>query len=860
LKDTQSITRARIELDKLRTLALSDYGGLQGDFGDRARQCLKIFESAGYASAGIELAQALVLTARDQEARGHGTEALALVERARPLIEAYGLTEEAVTAAILEANVKVVANDLEAAEAAIELAARQLERTPIEGTSEVAIWVVRARLARRRGDTDGALAWLERARARCIELRARGTLMRVMLNLGVIRYERRELLLAIRAHTQAVELAQEERPPRRPFLGKLELNLGLMHADNEGFKQAARHFEASIKWLDEKDSGGLLLRARLGSAKAKAAQGKTREASLVAHQLADQATDWIDQPGAGDIAVDLCEVLWRLDQPAEVLASSNLALGEPHIAQSLTPARARLRAWQLRARAQLGEPIQQLRSDLELLIAGPPEGEPQPELPTLVLEVAVELFEKLEDYRQALTFQRLHEERFFECMRGMLGRTPATKEPQAKDKHDALITDLVRHLRLLEQARTNLEHETSQRRLEAKQRLAAEARLEGSRRLETVGRLAGSVAHDFNNLLTVILGNLALVELGPLDSGQRTALEAVQIAGESGAALVRRLLSLGHAPEPKSQLIAVTTFINETLPMMRGIMGSSIALDVSGFDTPATLRGDATQLQSVLLNLLINARSAMPEGGRVLLECQLLDDSKDAGIEDAKLGVLRIRISDTGSGIPPESVEFIFDPLFTTHGPEVGSGIGLTSSRDIARLHGGDLRLVETSPSGTTFELLLPVAAASLPKVILPTPTAPKSDLAGRRILIAEDNAQIRSLACRALELAGAEVLAAPDGRDALALWHSLLPSKRPELVITDIIMPRLGGHELIEALRADAPDLPIITISAYSERKPKTTPRLAFLPKPFSMSELIELAAQQLTSGTESDTNPSLS
>jgi len=852
VKATTSISEARAELTRLRDEARADYGRVSEGFVARIDASLAIFEDAhaeGNRGLEPELAMALVLRARYHGVGLSGHEAMALVERARPLLEAHGLYEDLMLGTLVDADVQLEVGDLDAALVSAERAEGLYSRLPSQGSAEASLLVLRGRLARRRGDRGAALKYFERARACCIERGARGTLMRVTLNLGVLHYERRELRRAIGYHEQVLALALEEREPQRRLLGNLRLNLGLIQLDSEGFEEAARHFEDALEWLEPGSDAYMRLRARLGFGKAMVGLGRDETAALVAGELAGRASTWIERPGSLDVAADLCELLWKLGRREEVREMAPLAISHAGKQLGWSTSLTRLRAWRLRAGVSLGADLEEAVRELEQLLEGPQaEGSP-PELPTLVLEVAIEVFERRGDYKRALVFQRRHEQRFVERMRGMLGQAPVPGEAEPADGRDRLVADLVRHVRQLEEARTDLDREAAESRAQAQQREQAEANFERMRRHETVGRLAGSVAHDFNNLLTVVLSNVSMLEDDEVDGDRRSALASIRTAGEGGAALVRRLLALGRPPSFEPAVLRFRTFLEDSLPVVQSILGAGIELDLDAIENDGAVMGDANQLQAVLVNLMLNAREAMDGHGRVRLERRLLrgDEARAVGLAGSPSLVGRLRVSDTGPGIPADLCELIFEPFFTTRGAAGGTGIGLASARDIILRHGGDLRLLESGAEGTTFEIVLP---AIDPKEAVDPPSAEELedvDLSGSCILLVEDNEAIRSLAKRYLEGCGARILAAEDGRAALASFDQLDADELPDLVLTDMVMPNLGGRELIAILRERGFPGPALFISAYTELQPEQLPGDAFLAKPFHMAELARRVAELL-------------
>ena len=845
--DSQTTAAALADLDRLHAGARGDALVSPPDFGERIEACVATLEATG--SEPSRLGRALLLLALHRaEGPGGRREGLELVERARELLAASDELD-LLDAALLEGDLQVQLGDLDATAAAIDQARELLERQDEAPLRGIGLATLEGRLARRRGDKQAARRHFERARDLCVEAGARGRLMRVMLNLGVLHYGQWDYPLAIEYHENALRHVLEEPEPPRPFVGLLHFNLALIHLDAERFERAADYARRTQDWIAEAENLYMHLRARLCEARATLALGHEERARQVAAGLRLGAERWLDRDNAVHIAEELSELLWKLEEPRDLVELAGKALDRvgPDLAWAASPLR--LRGWFLRGRLSCGERPAALREELNRLLETfeAQEDREVDDTPNQVLEAAIEIYEASGDHAAALAFQRHLNARFIESMRRMLGRGPSYHQRMdPRESRDRLVADLVGHMRQLEQAREDVEREAEERRTEARQRKAAEAQVEHLGRLEFVGRLAGSVAHDFNNLLTVILSNTSLVELGELTGDQRAALDAIRSAGEGGAALVRRLLAMGRPPVLEPQLVRVGAFLEEALPVVRSILAGGVLLDVQQGAAGAAVQGDPNQLQAVLVNLVLNAREVMAAGGRLVIRTELLEAAaaRDTGLEDAGHGILCLAVADTGGGIPAEDRGRIFEPFFTTRAAEAGSGMGLTSARDIARRHGGDLRLASSSPRGTTFELLVPAASADLPVVEVPRPRVDLADLGDRRVLLVEDNEAVRDLAIRALETAGARVVGARDGRDALVIFRELDDARRPDLVITDMVMPHLGGGDLVEALRGEGYRGPVLFVSAYTELPPETGPDREFLSKPFRMQDLCARAA----------------
>ena len=390
---------------------------------------------------------------------------------------------------------------------------------------------------------------------------------------------------------------------------------------------------------------------------------------------------------------------------------------------------------------------------------------------------------------------------------------------------------------------------------------ALEAQLAHSQKLQATGQLAGGIAHDFNNLLTAILGAAeGIIEREqPLRAnGQDTVDDARQIcdSAQRGAALVRQLLAFGRQQTLLPRALAVNDVIASISGLLQRLLGGKVRL-VAELEQPGRrVMADPTQLDQVLVNLVVNARDAMPDGGAITLRSGHLTvyAPQPAGAETMPPGrYVTIEVQDAGTGIPPAVLPHIFDPFFTTKRDAGGSGLGLSSVHGIIRQSGGFLT-VDTKPGvGTCMRIFLPRWDGPEPDpepapTPAPTPGPAKAVDAYRGIvLLADDEAPVRRLAQRALMRAGWQVIEADSGESALESLHARPESAPPvTALISDMVMPGISGIELAIATRAFCkhPLLPVVFVSGYAEspvRGGLAQPGTVYLAKPYRLADLIE-------------------
>jgi two-component system cell cycle sensor histidine kinase/response regulator CckA len=371
-----------------------------------------------------------------------------------------------------------------------------------------------------------------------------------------------------------------------------------------------------------------------------------------------------------------------------------------------------------------------------------------------------------------------------------------------------------------------------------------------SQRLEAIGRLAGGVAHDFNNLLTIILGytDLLLHQMGDGD-GYRPDVEAIRNAGLRGAKLTAQLLAIGRHQMTEPTVVSVHEVVGGMEGVLRRLVPSDVELRVAV--EPASLVIDPAQLEQVLLNLVVNAADAMPDGGRLVVEAgeTTLADVWPATTGDVPPGRwTRLRVADTGTGMDPQVLDRCFEPFFTTKARDKGTGLGLATVHGIVDQLGGYVDLVSAPGVGTTVTVYLP-ACDPLANVVAETggarrPESRRVRAPSGRVLVVEDEEPLRRLAVDVLSSEGYDVVSAAGGVEALAQVDAE-PEGRIDLLVTDVIMPEMTGVELAERLSERRPGLPILYLSGYTGDAMDSLEAIRqsnnFLAKPFTTRQLVQ-------------------
>lgn len=378
----------------------------------------------------------------------------------------------------------------------------------------------------------------------------------------------------------------------------------------------------------------------------------------------------------------------------------------------------------------------------------------------------------------------------------------------------------IRLMQELKDARARLEERVGE----------TEAQLRHAQKMEAIGRLTGGIAHDFNNILTVVNGNSEMLLRRTLpDDPRRTAIEDIRHAGERAANLTRQLLAFTRQQVLHPESLDLQQNLAKVHSMLRTLVGDHIELEMELPDGVARVWADAGQVEQILFNLAVNSRDAMPDGGTLTV-----------AIANATLGhgdYVVMRVRDTGSGMAPDVQAQAFEPYFTTKPVGKGTGLGLSTVFGIVQQSGGQIELISAPGGGTTVEVYLPV-----PHDRGGTPEAPcarrvTSHRGAGTVLLVEDDAQVRIMTRRSLETAGYAVIEASDGQEALQL--ATAHRSTIDLVLTDVVMPKMGGPELVRLLRSTGAAPAVIYMSGY------TTDEIldgeVLITKPYVESELLE-------------------
>jgi two-component system, cell cycle sensor histidine kinase and response regulator CckA len=365
-----------------------------------------------------------------------------------------------------------------------------------------------------------------------------------------------------------------------------------------------------------------------------------------------------------------------------------------------------------------------------------------------------------------------------------------------------------------------------------------EEQLRQAQKMEAVGQLAGGIAHDFNNLLTAIFGNLSMLRaaLSEGDPNRVLIASAEQAAARAGG-LSNQLLSMARRTVLNPQSTNLNQTIDEVIGLLHRTIDPRIELAAKREPDLGRVLADASQMHQVLMNLCLNARDAMPDGGRLSIETS--NFTLDA--ESARLHLLgrpgdfvRLRVSDTGCGIPPEIRPRIFEPFFTTKGPGQGTGLGLAMVFSIVKQHQGWIDCYSEPGKGTRFDIYLPRHAT--PDDTQPAPAASSPPAFGREtILLADDEAVLRDLGRAVLERYGYQVILACDGQEAVEIYRR--ERSRIDLIILDQTMPRLSGSEALQMLRAEDPTVNVVLSSGYPEPPGDA---VGFISKPYRPEDLL--------------------
>ena len=388
---------------------------------------------------------------------------------------------------------------------------------------------------------------------------------------------------------------------------------------------------------------------------------------------------------------------------------------------------------------------------------------------------------------------------------------------------------------------------------EIAERERAQAALVQAQKMEAMGQLTGGIAHDFNNLLTVVSGNLEMIQRRAADEKTtKQASFAIQAANRA-AKLTQQLLAFSRSQRLDLKPVDINALLSGMSDLLERTIGSEARIEMQLTPTAPWALADANQLELAVLNLAINARDAMPEGGVITISSSLESDSEgEGGGSGKRFGV--ISVCDTGTGIAGDLIEKVFDPFFTTKPVGKGTGLGLSQVYGIARQSGGTVKLRSAVGEGSTVSIWLPLAAA--PRDVAgqgETGDRPERSEIGERILVVEDDEGVRRFVVECLEMLGCKVFQAANGSEAL----DRLTDARPDLMIVDFAMPGMNGAQVATLVRERLPDLPIILATGYADMDAVDEVVAAdrVLRKPFQIDELAAAVRAALAERTLSVT-----
>lgn len=381
-----------------------------------------------------------------------------------------------------------------------------------------------------------------------------------------------------------------------------------------------------------------------------------------------------------------------------------------------------------------------------------------------------------------------------------------------------------------------------------------EQQLRQAQKMEAVGRLAGGIAHDFNNLLMVVKGHteLLLNVLPPADHVTRK-IEQIDRSADRAAALTRQLLAFSRLQVLNPQVINLNSIVEEIGKLVLRLIGEDIELQIHKAANLGAIRADASQIEQIVMNLVVNARDAMPGGGRLLIETsnQELDHAHGSGHSMMTPGrYVLLSVTDTGTGMDAETQAHIFEPFFTTKEKGKGTGLGLATVYGVVKQSGGFIWVYSELGKGTSFKIYLP-QVEGVEEISVPPKHLTEIPKGTETVLLAEDEPDVRDIARQFLESGGYKVLEARDGAEALSLAAAHAGSI--DLLLTDMVMPGMTGHELAAGLLHQWPGIRVIFMSGYSEQAAvhaaTVTPAMRLLSKPFSRGSLLRTVREILDS-----------
>ena len=381
-----------------------------------------------------------------------------------------------------------------------------------------------------------------------------------------------------------------------------------------------------------------------------------------------------------------------------------------------------------------------------------------------------------------------------------------------------------------------------------------EAQFVQSQKMQAIGQLAGGIAHDFNNLLTAISGHCDLLLLrhdhGDQDYGD---LEQIRQNANRAASLVGQLLAFSRKQTLRPEVLDLRDTLSDLTHLLNRLVGEKVTLTLSHDPVLRPIRADKRQLEQVLMNLVVNARDAMPQGGEIRIETEVV--TLDTALKRDRATVpagdyVTVKVRDEGSGISHDNLQKVFEPFFTTKRTGEGTGLGLSTAYGIIKQTGGYIFVDSVEGSGTEFTLFFPVYEVAEVQAAAPAAPVKEAPHQGEGvILLVEDEAPVRAFAARALRLRGYTVLEAESAEDALTMLED--PELRVDVFVTDVVMPGMDGPSWVRRAREDRPEVRVVFVSGYAEgafgEAQPEVPNSVFLPKPFSLTQLAETVYQQL-------------
>lgn len=385
-----------------------------------------------------------------------------------------------------------------------------------------------------------------------------------------------------------------------------------------------------------------------------------------------------------------------------------------------------------------------------------------------------------------------------------------------------------------------------------------EAQFNQSQKMQAIGQLAGGIAHDFNNLLTAISGHCDLLLLNHArEDADYADLEQIRQNANRAAGLVNQLLAFSRKQTMKPETLDLQEVLSDLTHLLNRLVGEKVVLKLTHGPGLAPIRADKRQLEQVLMNLVVNARDAMPEGGAIRIETEAVVLAEPLARDRATIPAgawSLVRVIDTGTGIAPDKLGKIFEPFFTTKKTGEGTGLGLSTVYGIVKQSGGYVFVTSEPGRGTIFDLFFPVHEAV--EEADPAPAEEPKRLVIRRsegiVMLVEDEAPVRAFASRALRLRGYTVLEAGNAEEALKLLSD--PALEVDVFVTDVVMPGMDGPTWVKRALEDRPDVRVVFVSGYAEdvlsADQARIPNSVFLPKPFSLNDLTQTVQGQMEGG----------